>query len=400
MKTFCYLVERLGPYHIARLDRTAADTDLEVHALELDPGSQTYAWEAGSAGERPAGFTRHPLPGRRDAKALRRILNTIRPAVVFLNGWADWGALQGLAWCLERGVPAVVMSDSQERDERRVIWKEAIKRRFVQCCQAAFVAGRRHAEYVARLGLPARQIITGYDVVDNDHFSRGAEEARVAPTRRPPAGLPGGRPYFLCVSRCVPKKNLPALLRAYLAYRRRCNGWEPWDLIVLGDGEGRRVLESQIAADGLAGCVHLPGFRQYDELPAYYGLASALVLASTTDQWGLAVNEAMAAGLPVLVSVACGCVPELVHETINGFTFEPSDESALAEILLKIASTSPDVLASMGAASQRIIANWSLSRFADSVQQAVQLAMSRQRTKHRVRNLVRCAAFRGLALLR
>jgi glycosyltransferase involved in cell wall biosynthesis len=47
------------------------------------------------------------------------------------------------------------------------------------------------------------------------------------------------------------------------------------------------------------------------------------VHASTTEQWGLVVNEAMAAGLPVLVSDRCGCAPDLVEVGVNGFTFDP-----------------------------------------------------------------------------
>ena len=169
LKTLCYLVERLGPYHVARLNRTVADTGLDVHALELDPVSKTYAWTAGDAEARLT-FPRHPLPDRRDARAFRRLLDGIKPAVVFLNGWADWGAVQGLAWCLENKVPSVLLSDSQERDEPRVAWKEAVKRCFVRRCQAALVAGSRHVDYAVRLGMSAGLVTTGYDVVDNDYF--------------------------------------------------------------------------------------------------------------------------------------------------------------------------------------------------------------------------------------
>jgi 1,2-diacylglycerol 3-alpha-glucosyltransferase len=55
------------------------------------------------------------------------------------------------------------------------------------------------------------------------------------------------------------------------------------------------------------------------------GLASAFIQASTTEQWGLVVNEAMASGLPVLVSERCGCAPDLVKNGVNGYTFDPYD---------------------------------------------------------------------------
>ena len=72
--------------------------------------------------------------------------------------------------------------------------------------------------------------------------------------------------------------------------------------------------ERERSALGLDNDVIFPGFIQYDELPAYYGLAKAFIHASTVEQWGLVVNEALAAGLPVLVSERCGCAPDLVRE--------------------------------------------------------------------------------------
>jgi len=117
----------------------------------------------------------------------------------------------------------------------------------------------------------------------------------------------------------------------------------------------------------------MPGFRQYDELPIYYAHATAFIHASSVEQWGLVVNEAMACGLPVLVSQACGCVPELVHEGVNGFTFLPGDVDGLAELLGKLAC---DRLAcqEMGKQSKRIVSDWGLQRFAKGFWDAVHTA--------------------------
>src|SRR5207244_4064698 len=101
-------------------------------------------------------------------------------------------------------------------------------------------------------------------------------------------------------------KNLPRLLEAFAGYRRLA-GDAAWELVLLGDGPLRPELVALLKDLELDGHVLLPGFKQYDELPAYYGLAGAFIHASTTEQWGLVVNEAMASGLPVLVSDRCGC---------------------------------------------------------------------------------------------
>ena len=137
------------------------------------------------------------------------------------------------------------------------------------------------------------------------------------------------------------------------------------------------TLNSQLATLNLHSHVHLPGFKQYDELPVYYAFAKAFVHASTTEQWGLVVNEAVASGLPVIVSNRCGCVPELVNG--NGFTFDPFDEHELAERLLRLALLPDDERKSLGDASCKIAADFSSERFGEGLEQAAQLALGHPR---------------------
>ena len=163
------------------------------------------------------------------------------------------------------------------------------------------------------------------------------------------------------------------MLRAYTAYRSQAA--DPWRLVLLGDGPERGTLEHLIAAESIEG-VTLAGFRQIDELPAYYGLASAFVHPALTDQWGLVVNEAMAAGLPVLVSTGAGCAFDLVEEGGNGYRFTPTDEAQLAALLQRLASPDTD-RAAMRQRSRAIIANWSPEVFAKQLWQAVEAGHAR-----------------------
>jgi glycosyltransferase involved in cell wall biosynthesis len=127
--------------------------------------------------------------------------------------------------------------------------------------------------------------------------------------------------------------------------------------------------------------VHFPGFKQAGELPAYYGLAQVFILASSHfEPWGLVVNEAMAAGLPVLVSKACGCAVDLVQEGVNGFTFDPYDVQGLARLLEKMSSREVD-LPAMGAASRRLIADWTPGVFAQNLFNAAAAAMAAKQAR-------------------
>ena len=290
---------------------------------------------------------------------------------------------------MEQGVPMVVMSESARGDEPRTLWKEIIKRRIVDLYAAALVGGQRHVEYLVELGMPRERIFTGYDVVDNAYFEQRALEIRNAnppqadETRKKHA-LP--EKYFLASARFIEKKNLLRLIRAYAEYRRRSSAFAkatadrevrgenaPWDLVLLGDGPMRDTLNTQLSTLNLHAHVHLPGFKPYDELPVYYGLAKAFVHASTTEQWGLVVNEAVASELPVIVSNRCGCVPELVQD--NGFTFDPANESELTERLLQMASLSADERRRLGEASYRIAANFAPDRFGEGLEQAAAMVL-------------------------
>jgi glycosyltransferase involved in cell wall biosynthesis len=306
----------------------------------------------------------------------RQTLAKLRPDVVCVPGWSSPLALAALQWCARRATPAIVTSDSQYGDERRVWWKEAIKRATVAAYSAALVAGQSHREYLAMLGMPRERIFQGFDVVDNDHFMRGADAARAAADRtRAALNLP--RHFFLASSRFIPKKNLAGVIRAFAAYRQR-SGAAAWDLIILGDGPLRGELESLARELKLTDKVQMPGFKAYDELPAYYGLAGALVHASTTEQWGLVVNEALAAGAPVLVSDRCGCAAELVAAGKNGYTFDPNDTPALTNLMSQVSAPDCD-RAALGAASRQIVAQWGPDAFASGMIKAIDMAIGSPR---------------------
>ena len=146
-----------------------------------------------------------------------------------------------------------------------------------------------------------------------------------------------------------------------------------WDLVLLGDGPLRETLNAQLTTLNLHSHVHLAGFKQYDELPVYYALAKAFVHPSTTEQWGLVVNEAIASGLPVIVSERCGCVPELVNG--NGFIFDPTDEHELASLLFRMATLSDDDRRRFADASYKIAANFAPERFGEGLDCAARIAL-------------------------
>jgi glycosyltransferase involved in cell wall biosynthesis len=309
-------------------------------------------------------------------------LDEIKPDAVAVPGWGYIDALAALQWSLLHRVPVVCMSDSMARDERRRWWKEIVKRRFIRCYSAALVAGTPHADYLVHLGMSADWIFQGYDAVDNEYFAQGAKEVRSQKSEvRRRCGLP--EKYFLVPRRFIWEKNLARLLEAYALYRKKSEARSQksevgktkiWDLVLVGDGPLQSSILNFRSSLGLDACVHMPGFKQYKELPDYYGLASTVILPSVSETWGLVVNEAMASGLPVLVSSRCGCAKDLVQEGVNGFTFDPFNVEELAELMLKVSAVNFP-LSAFGSQSQRIISNWGPERFAAGLKSAVDKAI-------------------------
>jgi glycosyltransferase involved in cell wall biosynthesis len=309
------------------------------------------------------------------------VLDGERPAAVAIPGWSETYALAAIAWCGRTRTPCVLMSESTEHDEPRQIWREHIKRRVVRHFSAALAGGSSHGAYLERLGLPSGRIRIGYDVVDNDYFRSGAAAARRDRSAvLHQMALPDK--YFLASARFVHKKNLLTLLDAYAAYRD-ARGGQSWKLVILGDGPLRQEIVERATRLTIEDDVLLPGFMQYGQLPLYYGLAQAFLHTSSSEPWGLVVNEAMACGLPVIVSRRCGCAPDLVIPGKNGFQFDPADMRSLAELMTEVASDRCDRNA-MGSASLEIISRYSPELFAEGLRDTVAIATTAPVPKRRL----------------
>ena len=375
MMKLAVLFDHFGPYHLARLRGVSGFG--EVLGVEFYGCSHDYAWEvADRAGGMLTTLSAGGRGSRLTTQQIREKLETVfkdfRPDAVAVPGWSSRGALAALQWCLKHRVPAVLMTESSQHDEQRMAWKEWTKRRLLRLFPAALAGGSLHAAYLEQLGMSPERVFLGYDVIDNEFFHQRAAEIRVSipPTDR--------RPHFLASARFIEKKNLFRLLRAYADYRIEIvnRGGLAWPLVLLGDGELRPRLEALVDELGLRDAVTLPGFKQYEELPGYYARASAFIHASTTEQWGLVVNEAMASGLPVLVSDRCGCASDLVKDGANGFVFDPFDQTSMTRAMIRLSGLAGSEQARMGRASSDMIAQWGPERFGEGLSRAADRALS------------------------
>ncbi len=356
-------------------------------AVERATSSVLYAWESP---EIPNGLKHAVLWDDARLPELAEVLAMIeakvgpfRPDAIAVPGWSTQTSLALTSWAVARGIPVIAMSETNPWDFKRAWPREFLKRRVSEYFAAGLCTNDGQAAYLHALGLPEASIFRGYNIVDNAYFRRMSDLAKAAPM---PGGDSGTLPeasrgrYFLASNRFIPKKNLALMLDAYALFRRgRGHDATDWPLVLLGDGDLRAELEERRDALGIQAHVHMPGFRQYGDLPSYYGTAGCFVHASTVEQWGLVVNEAMAAGLPVIVSDRCGCASVLVEDGVNGFRFPPQDAQALANAMSAIAGQEDDT--PMREASLRLVERCAPDRFGRGLADAAQYAVSAPRSR-------------------
>ena len=349
------------PNHLAQARALEAQGAVDLTCLELTSGEIEHTWAR--AGERPRQFQTlldgcfEALPQGRITETLLMTLRALQPDAVIIAGYNAPALRAAARWAKAHNHRSVLLLSAVANARRRWPLKERVKSWFIRRhFDAAFVGGRAHREYLERLGFPGDRVWEGYEVVDNDAFQRGAQAARVSEkTLRARMGLP--ERYFLFVGRFHPRKNLERLLDAYQCYRATEPGG--WGLVLVGDGPLRSRLQRRSEHPALRDVIWA-GYREVEELPAYYGLAKAVVLPSVEETWGLPVNEAMACALPVLVSDRCGCAPDLVEEGRNGYRFNPYDVGALVRTMGRLASLDDQGRETMGRASRESIERYTL----------------------------------------
>jgi glycosyltransferase involved in cell wall biosynthesis len=196
--------------------------------------------------------------------------------------------------------------------------------------RAAIVGGHRHMAYFRFLGFAKRRVIPGYDTVGLERI-RAMGGGALAPQ-----GLAHSQRDFVFVGRFVDKKNLVELVEGFAIYAKAA-GPKARRLVLIGSGQEEPAIKAAAGAHGVTGLIDFPGFLGAGEVAARLSGALALVLPSVEEQWGLVVNEALAFGLPVIVSPAVGSGDALVRNLQNGFVIELGAPEGIAAAMHALA---------------------------------------------------------------
>lgn len=281
------------------------------------------------------------------------------------------------AACLSSGTPVFARSETHRRLVRPG-WREALRKPLLKLHYRGFdgflAIGSANAAYYRWMGIPDHRIFRVPYTVDNARFiaagaavraDRGATRARL--------GMDPDLPAIVYASKFDRRKRPDDLLAAYANLRAEGVAAQ---LVLVGTGVLEEMLKARVAGQAIPDVI-FPGFVNQTDLPAVYAASDVFVLPSANEPWGLVVNEAMCAGLPIVLSEEIGCAGDLVKDGVNGATFTASDVHGLAAALRPIL-TDADLRAAQGQASLERIQGWSYAECGRGIRAAIEAARARR----------------------
>jgi L-malate glycosyltransferase len=335
-KFLVFVWENYGNMHVDRCAAVAKTFSgrRKVIGIELGGYSDTYNWNSSS----PLNFKKITLFPANAPATISQIYLFIRLLWACISlGRADFffchyehpvilltAAI--LRICRRR---VYIMNDSKFDDKPRHLYRELLKPFFFLPYNGALVSGRRAKDYLEFLRFPTNKILVGYDSVS---IERIRCEALVPPA---PEGVAFKERHFVVIARLVPKKNLYTVLEAYANYTGQSEA--PRQLHICGTGPLMLELQARAASLGIAEWVVFHGHLPPSDIAKILANTLALLLISTEEQFGLVVPEALALGVPVIVSQNCGARDDLVRAGVNGFLVEPDNVIGIAFFMRQIA---------------------------------------------------------------
>lgn len=289
-------------------------------------------------------------------------LRNAQPDVVVVSGWSTFASQRAIAWCRAHRVPYVLLVESHDLGPRTT-WRQAVKGavvpRLLRAAANVLVVGSATREsVVARGATSVRLFANTIDVAAWTARARSLERNR-----------PDDDVLVLSVARLVPDKGIDDLIRAVAE-----TGDARLRLVVAGDGPEREALTELAAELGVR--LTILGHVPEAELAQLYVDADVFALLSRHEPWGVAVNEAAASGLPLLLSDRVGAASDLLDADRNGFVASAGDVQEASAALMRLAAD-PALRRELGARSRELVRGWSYETSVDNFVAAVREATSR-----------------------
>ncbi len=295
------------------------------------------------------------LPGSHHFKGINNpaLVNDIRhwgASALLVYGWSFKSHLAAMRF-FKRKIPVFFRGDSTLLDRvprYRKIARMIILRSVYKNIDVALYAGKANKAYFLAAGLKEKQLVFMPHAVENERFAQRPAVGEKAAALRYSLAIPPEALVFLFAGKLEPKKQPIETANAFISL-----DISKAHFIIAGSGVLNDELVS-LCKDHKN--IHLTGFQNQQQMPVIYAAADVFLLPSKgpNETWGLAINEAMAAGKAIICSDACGAAADLVQENKNGFIVPKQDHKALQEAM-RYFTDNPKKAAEMGTKSLNII---------------------------------------------
>ncbi|MCC8426191.1 glycosyltransferase family 4 protein [Mucilaginibacter sp. UR6-11] len=303
---------------IKYLRQFLADHHITLYAIELFGQGSPYAFDPLDTdnclfpGHSYNELTKAEIKNKLFAK-----LDEINPDVIIGGSIVFFSGALGVNWCRKHHKHFIMFDDGKPSDIKRNPFVQYIKDTIIGLADALWLPSADYdAEYTGVFEKP--WFFHGYNTIDNELFKTNRKKEF-------------NHNVIICVARLVAIKNIDNLLRAWQHVEQQNDTYK---LQIVGSGPEQDSL-MQLQADLQLKRVEFLGVVANKDIPAYLFNADAFILASFAESWGLVVNEAMAAALPVLLSKKINAANALLQEGGNGFVFDPYDVNEIAGKILK-----------------------------------------------------------------
>lgn len=331
-------------------------SELGDDLLLVHPDSMSYA--PFDKAKFTSSVQRHVWTEMPDAATLVPLVEDFQPDAVIMWSWDGAGYRAVMKRFKGRALRVIFTSNFWHGSKKQYAGLLAHRFYVDPLFDVAWVPGERSELFARRIGFKGRDIIRGANSADVDLFERGPRTGEEL----------AGHRRFLFTGRLIWHKAPTLLAEAYRDYREMAE--DPWELDVAGDGPLRTDFE------GIEG-VNWLGFVQPDDLVDLMHSASAFILPSHIEWYGVVVHEAAVAGLPLICADGVGAVPHLLQDGFNGWTVAAGDREELATAMLRMSTAGPERLGEMSDGSRALGSRMSPTIWARNLHEEIERRLPR-----------------------
>lgn len=380
-----FLMTHPTQYHAPWFRALAARPEISLHVFYgFQPSAEmqgkdfglTFEWDVPLLEGYPNSFLKNvagkPGWGYRDTDTpeLRDLIPRREFDAWVINGWNTKSEWLAIRTCWKARMPALIRGDSTLIDQRPLatrIAKRLILGKWIPRFTRYLTVGKLNEDYYEYYGADRSRFVPVRHFIDNDWFVSQAGSLRHSrDALRKKWDIAPDAVVFLFAGKLMQKKKPVDAVKALARVNRK---GRKVHLLIAGEGELR--AECATAAMSLGVPVTITGFLNQSRMPEAYAASDVLVLPSAHQEtWGLVVNEAMASGLPAIVSDRVGCAPDLIIPGVTGQVFPARDIDALAQ-RMSIFVDNPDEAQTQGSRAAEHIRHYSLEAATENTVRAI-----------------------------